>query len=41
MTECGYIRIRQAIDNMPEFPQLCDIAKCINTIDRILKDEGY
>ncbi len=41
MTEYSLIEIRNVINNLSEYPQLDDIAKCINEIDRILREKGY
>lgn len=31
------IAVRNALSNLPEYPQLSDIMECINEIDQILK----
>ena len=41
MAEHSLIEIRNAINNLPEYPQLSDIAECINEIDKILREKGY
>jgi len=34
-------KIRNVVNNLPEYPQLNDFMDCINQIDQLLHKEGY